>query len=81
MEGKKQHNLRKLPPDSSTRYRFHHTLSISRRIHRSLFQRGMGSLGLPSGHDLPHRDSYGSNSVWPGGDEPRRRCGSTREGL
>lgn len=81
MEGKKQHDLRKLPPDSATRNRIHHTLSIARGFHRSLFQRGMGSMGVLSCHDLPHRGSNGSNAVWSGGDKPRRWSGSSREGL
>lgn len=63
--------MRELPPNTPTRGGFHRPHHIPSWLHRRVFPRCMGTVGLPRHHVATHRCSHGPHDLRVRGDEPR----------
>lgn len=71
MDGAEQHDVRELPPNAAHGSRLRNPHHLIGWLHRGLLPRGMGSMGVPSDHVVPHRGIDGTNHLRVRGDEPR----------
>lgn len=81
MDGEKQHHLRELLTNTASNNRIRDLNSLSRRIHRRVFPRGVGFVLVFAGNVVSDRSSDGFDCVRICGDEQRRRRVGVRQGV